>query len=99
MYGLECTSPVIITGLLLIIIYSLKFLVAWGFYKGIHWVKNAAVFDVILGMLVGFFIIFNPIYFDRPIVPHVISSDLFFLIPYLIILLRDNSNAKELVIS
>ncbi|WP_282637863.1 hypothetical protein [Sphingobacterium thalpophilum] len=85
-YGLESQSPITVVGALVLIIYILKFFVAYGFYKGIGFTRHLAIFEATFGVLIGLFVVFGPMYLDQPVVPHNLSLDLFFLIPYLLIL-------------
>ena len=98
-YGLESKSLLTITGVVTIIVYAFKFLVAWGFYKGMEWAKTLAHIDAVIGILICIFMIFGLIYFDQPIFPRKISFDLFFLIPYLIILKQNSRKGNAIVIS
>jgi len=98
-YGLESQSPITVVGTLVLIIYILKFFVAYGFYKGIAFTRHLAVFEATLGLLIVLFVLLGPIFFRPAIVRLTFSFDLFFLIPYLCILLGRTMKPHELSIS
>jgi len=81
-YGLDSTTPSSIVGTIVLLIYITKFYISIGFYKGLTWIYKIALVDCIFGIAICMFVLLEPIFLEKLIVPNKITFELFFLFPY-----------------
>lgn len=77
-------------------IYILKFFVAFGLYLGKKWAPDLGIFDGVIGLILTIVLLFQPLLEYNSFIPHTLSFEALFLIPYLYILFKVRSqNEKE----
>lgn len=81
-YNLPSASISTPLGKVIVGIYLLKALVAWGLYKGTRWALPLAFFDGLNGILLWLFILLQPAIIDKDIIQSGVSIDILFLLPY-----------------
>ena len=85
LYGLETNHPFSITGLLLISLFVLKGIVAYGLWFEKRWAIDWGIVDAILGVIICTYTFISSLFSTNSF---QFSFELLLLIPYLIYLLR-----------
>lgn len=93
LYGLETNEPLSLTGLLLIILFLFKGIVAYGLWTEKDWVINLGIIDAIAGIAICVFMMLLYPFFDvSPGFTFSFRLELLLLIPYLIKLKKINND-------
>lgn len=94
-YQLTATFTHSVMGKLIVGIYLLKALIAYGFYKGAHWTLPVAFFDGLSGIILWIFILFQPFFIGKNLIPYGLPIDLLFLIPYVAFSIRNSPRIER----
>jgi len=99
LYGLETNEPLSLIGILLIILFLLKSIVAFGLWTEKKWAVNLGIIDAISGIVICIFImLIYPFIDNTPGFSVNVRLELILIIPYLIKLNKINTDWQSLTL-
>ncbi|MCB9304527.1 MAG: hypothetical protein H6566_28165 [Lewinellaceae bacterium] len=89
LYGLETMAPISLTGAIILALFALKGVVAYGLWTERKWAVNLAIVDGILGLVIcTLMMVVMPFLLDKGGFRFSFRLELFALIPYVIKMFR-----------
>jgi len=88
LYGIQASKPFTTLWILILSLFLLKGIVAFGLWVGIKWGVNLAIVDAIVGVFICLFVLIYPFLDNDPINNITLRLELVVLIPYLLWLFR-----------